>query len=387
MQKNLLFSWILFIFFACSLLCEGSPELRGVWILPRSGNQIWSKEQIADAMKMAASHNFNTVYFNVWSRGWPLWRSDAFHEETGFYTEPAAKERDILQEAIAEAKKNGLMIEAWLEYGFVAWWSGYNLAGFPKGPLFARHPEWLAKNSKGSDQFPSGHVGTFYWLNHNHPDVHQFLIGLCQEMALKYEITGIELDRIRYPCLDCGYDEYTVELYKQEHNGQLPPSDPANTQWKRWRANKLTAFQSAAYDAIKAIHPRLIVSNAPSHYSSGDSYPAYENFLQDWRSWLNLKKLDVAQVQMYVRPEDLKGYIPSALRGIEQHAIHKVFVGIASKTSSFTLTGEETIELIRTVRNSGLKGNSFWYYDDLLKLGYFPIIRQKAYVSKVPVPF
>lgn len=273
-----------------------------------------------------------------------------------------------------------------MEYGFVAWWSGYDLSAFPKGPIFARYPEWLAKNSKGSDQFPSGHSGVFYWMNHNHPDVQKFLISLCEEISLHYEISGIELDRIRYPSLDCGYDEYSVELYKKENHGQLPPIDHHDPHWKRWRANRLNAFQFAAYDAIKAIRPNLVVSNAPSHYSSQDAYPAYDNFLQDWRTWLNLNKLDAAQIQMYVKPDDLKNYIASALKGLEEHARRKVFAGIAVKTSFFTLTKEEAVALVLTIRQNGLRGNSFWYYDDLANLGYFPSIQKNVYTKKVCIP-
>lgn len=105
MKESRIFLLVLLFLTLYWLLAEDTPELRGVWMSPRHGNRIWSKSEIADAMKVVADHNFNTVYFNVWSRGWPLWRSNAFYKATGFYTEPAARERDILQEAILEAKK------------------------------------------------------------------------------------------------------------------------------------------------------------------------------------------------------------------------------------------------------------------------------------------
>lgn len=364
---------------------EQQSELRGVWITPRAGGRLWSENEITQAIENAASHNFNAVYFNVWSRGWPLWRSQEFYAESGFYSDPLAGERDLLEEAVRAAQKHGLHVEAWFEYGFVAWWSGNNMATFPKGPLCARHPEWLAKDNQGSDQFPSGHVGVFYWLSHNHPGARQMLIRLSQEIAQKYAVNGIELDRIRYPGLNCGYDECSRKLYQQD-TGNLPPQDPSEAGWKRWRADRLIAFQSEAYDAIKKINPALVVSNAPSHYTSGDGYPAYDNFLQDWRAWLNIGKLDMAQVQMYVKPEDLALYIPSALRGVQTHARGKVFAGISAKTSSYTLSAEQTVELIHTVRKAGLRGCSFWYYNDLHELGYFPYIRSLAYATPVPVP-
>lgn len=362
------------------------PELRGVWITPRSGNRVWTQNEIDQAMEKVAQHNFNAVYFNAWSRGWPLWRSEVFYRETGFYTDPLAGERDLLEEAVSAARRHGLYIEAWMEYGFVAWWTGNNLSQFPKGPLFAKYPEWLAKNNQGSDQFPSGHAGTFYWLNHNHPEAQQFLIGLCVEIARTYAVHGVELDRIRYPGLNCGYDAYTVQTYAREHNGTQPPDNPAEEHWKRWRADRLIRFQADAYDALKAVNPDLIVSNAPSHYSSGDAYPAYDGYLQDWRAWLNIGKLDAALVQMYVRPDDLRNYIPSALRGLQTQARARVFAGIAAKTSAYTLTPEQTLELVRVVRASGLLGNSFWYYNDLVDLDYFQVLRDRVYQTKVPVP-
>ena len=56
----------------------------------------------------------------------------------------------------------------------------------------------------------------FYWMIHVHKDVQDFLIGLAAEVARKYDLDGIELDRIRYSSLEYGYDYYSDSLYKSQ---------------------------------------------------------------------------------------------------------------------------------------------------------------------------
>lgn len=363
-----------------------TSELRGVWVTPREGNSLWSKSRIAAMMDSAKAAGFNTVYFNAWSRGWPLFRSSVFEAETGYATDPAAGSRDILQEAITEAHRVGLEIEAWMEYGYAAFWSGYNPTGIPKGPLFASHPDWLARDRAGSDEFVlGGGLGYFHWMSHNHPAVHDFMVALHAEIAGRYDIDGIELDRIRYPGLDCGYDSVSVERYKSEHGGSEPPSTISDAAWMRWRADIINDFHTAVYDSIKAANPGVTVSNAPSHYGSGTSYPAYQSFLQDWKAWVNTGAVDAVQVQMYVSPLLLQSYIVSALNGIADPS--KVMAGIAAVSSGTTYPIADVLSMISVVRTAGLQGHSIWYYTDLEQLGYLSALKAQAYPTEAHPPY
>lgn len=383
--------WIRVITLIVNLALLSDPtlaqELRGIWVTPRTGGSFWTKAEIARTMDTIAAANFNVVYFNAWSRGFPLFRSDVFYEETGYYSDPAAGERDILQEAIAEAHRNGLEIEAWMEYGFAGWWSGYSLPGFPKGPLFDRHPSWLGKDASGNDLIgnPEGGI-SFYWLAHNNDEARSFLLELHEEIARRYDVDGIELDRIRYPGLDFGYDSASVAKYIAA-TGNAPPADGSNAAWKRWRADQLNSFHAAAYDSMKAANPNVIVSNAPSHYASGlGSYPAYDNFLQDWKAWLELGKLDAAQVQMYQPSSVLQGYIPSALYSLSSGSQQKVNAGIAIRPSGTLFSLSEGVDLVQTSRAAGLKGHAWWYYNDLRDAGYMIPLRDQVYPTKAAVP-
>lgn len=380
--------WIvLVVMLACWLDPLAAQELRGIWVTPRSGGSFWTKAEIARTMDTIAAANLNVVYFNAWSRGFPLFRSHVFYQETGYYTDPSAGDRDILQEAIAEAHRNGLEIEAWMEYGFAGWWSGYGLPGYPKGPLFDRRPSWLGKDASGNDLIgnPEGGI-SFYWLSHNNDEARSFLVELHEEIARRYDVDGIELDRIRYPGLDFGYDSASVAKYTAA-TGSAPPFDGSNASWKRWRADQLNSFHAAAYDSIKAVNPNVIVSNAPSHYSPGlGAYPAYDSYLQDWKAWLELGKLDAAQVQMYQPSSVLQGYIPSALYGLSSASQQKVNAGIAIKPSGTLFSLGEGVNLVQTSRSAGLKGHAWWYYNDLRDAGYMIPLRDQAYPTKAAVP-
>ncbi len=360
-------------------------ELRGVWMTPRTTTGLWTRTEIATAIEAASRARFNVVFFNAWSRGWPLWRSRRFERETGHLTDPAAGNRDLLEEAIVEAHRCGIELHAWMEYGFVGWWTGQELAGMPKGPLLAKHPDWIAKQSSGLDEFPSGHVGTFYWLAHHRPEVQDFLIRLHEEIADLYDADGIELDRIRYPQLDCGYDPYTLAQWKQA-TGQDRPKSPDEPKWMRWRADALVRFQADAALALRQKNPHLHISNAPSHYSASTESTAYQRLLQDWRAWVEAGSVDSVAVQMYVSSGDLRRYIPAALHGLGPEGRKKVHAGIAARTESFVLEPDELVGLVEQVRKAGLSGLSIWYWNDIQNPKTLEALRTKAFPTPAAVP-
>ena len=376
------------VIFALTAYGQNQPELRGVWVTPHESGGIafWTRAQIAAAMDSIAAANFNTVFFDAWSGGFPLWRSEVFHDETGYYTDPLLGSRDLLQEAITEAHRAGLEIQAWMEYGFIAWWDNYIPAGAPaNGPLLNAHPDWSGSDSTGHYFLHTSEGGNYYWLNQNHPDVQAFMISLCQELATRYDLDGVQLDRIQYPQLNWGYDSASVAIYESEHSGMPPPQDAADSSWMRWRADNLSQFQRGVFDSIKVSNPYLLVSTTPSHYATGSSYPAYESYLQDWKAWVNNGWTDNVQVQMFVNATQLPLYVSSALDGIQDEG--KVAIGIAAVTSGTIRNANEMLSMISEARSRGLLGETFWYYNDLRDLGYLSVIKQNAYQTRVFPPY
>lgn len=365
----------LFIFLLTLVSFLNAQEFRGTWI---ARNTLSSKESLAYAMDSLAKNNFNVVFINVWSRGYPLWKSQVFKRETGVEIDPTYAGRDILAEAVAEGHKHGLQVEAWFEYGFVGGWTGNQPAG-AKGPIFNNHPDWVAKKQNGEEIDGSN----FYWMVHTRKDVQDFMIEMLTEVSRNYDIDGIELDRIRYSSTDYGYDAYTDSLYRSEHNNTPPPQSGSDAGWVRWRADKLNDFAARAYDSVKSVSRHINVSNAPSLYSSS-SYTAYNSFCQDWVWWVNNGKVDNVQVQSYVTSASSFSAILDYISGSLITDKSKVYPAIAIKPNSTQLSNAVIENMIQTTRSKGFNGNAIWYYTDLV--GVFPFIKSSVYQNKSYVP-
>ncbi|MGB9665670.1 MAG: family 10 glycosylhydrolase [Ignavibacteria bacterium] len=353
-----------------------SQELRGTWI---ARDQLGTKEALAQAIDSIAASNFNVVYVNVWSRGYPLWKSDVFYQHTGMYIDPAYTGRDILAEAIAEAHKHGLHIEAWFEYGFVGGYEPYYPGNSGKGKIFDSHPDWVAKRLDGGEKDNSN----FYWMVQTRKDVQDFLIALVMEIVRNYDVDGLELDRIRYSSLQYGYDSYTDSLYRAEHNGAPPPTNYSDPAWIRWRADKLNEFHARVYDSVKTIRPKFNLSNAPSLYSS-TQYTSYNNFCQDWVWWVNNNIVDNVQVQMYVETPSAFSNILDYMQTLVNDK-SKTFPSFAVSPNNNPLPISTVLQFIDITRTKGYKGNSIWYSADLRN--YFQALKDNRYQQKTYPPF
>ncbi|MEJ5306453.1 MAG: family 10 glycosylhydrolase [Ignavibacteria bacterium] len=371
-MKKFFFILLLTLFSSCIY----AQELRGTWI---ARDQLGTKEALAQAIDSIAAANFNVIYINVWSRGYPLWNSDVFYQHTGVYIDPSYTGRDILAEAIAEAHKHGLHVEAWFEYGFVGGYEPYYPGTSGKGKIFDTYPHWVAKRLDGGEKDNSN----FYWMVQTRKDVQDFLIALVMEIVRNYDVDGIELDRIRYSSLQYGYDSYTDSLYRAEHNGTPPPTTYSDPAWIRWRADKLNEFQARVYDSVKSVRPKLNLSNAPSLYSASQ-YTSYNNFCQDWVWWVNNNKIDNVQVQMYVEtPSSFSSILDFMQTMVNDKS--KTFPSFAVSPGSNPLPASTVFQFIDVTRSKGFKGNAIWYSNDLRN--YFQALRENRYQQKTHPPF
>jgi uncharacterized lipoprotein YddW (UPF0748 family) len=349
-----------------------AQEVRGTWI---ARDSLGSKEALAQAMDRAASHHFNTVYVNVWSRGYPLWRSQVFFNHTGLAIDPTFSSRDILAEAVAEGHRNGLQVFAWFEYGFVGGYTGWYPGSSGKGRIFDVHPDWVARQRNGTEIDGSN----FYWMAHTRPEVQEFLIQLASEVAAHYDLDGIELDRVRYSNLTYGHDPYTLSVYASEHNGAPPPVSDSDSGWIRWRADQLNAFHATLHDRIKDLYPRFIVANAPSAYSSS-SYTAYNSFCQDWVWWLDNRKVDAIELQCYV---STAASFSNNLRYVATQTTNlaKISPAFALRPNNSWIAYPEILAFVDVARSGGFGCQAAWYYTDLNTSNYFPNLLDNRYTT------
>ncbi|MCS7026115.1 MAG: family 10 glycosylhydrolase [Bryobacteraceae bacterium] len=353
----------------------GPPEIRGVWA---ARDSLGSRDQIRTMMRNLAEANFNLVYVLVWSQGYTLWPSDVFERETGIRIDPQYAGRDILQEAIEEGRQVGLSVVPWVEYGFVGGWSARRVGPENQGPIFAAHPDWVARKKDGDFRYFLADGTYFTWMNHFHPEVQRFLLDLMAELAARYDVPAVQFDRARLPALDCGYDEFTKQLYASEHDGRLPPQNEAEASWIQWRSAKINQFVARLHRTLKDQDWRLLVTNAPGLWTF-----AYVNFAQDYPSWMRAGSLDFVTPQVYRR--DLESYVAELDRQIRATPDPSRLVPGVDITNSND--PEVLIQMIEATRERGLPGAVIWYYQGLVRARAFDRLKQTVFSEKAKLPF
>lgn len=345
-----------------------STEIRGVWITNVDSEVLFSREAIATTMQRLADYHFNTVYPAAWSWGYTLFPSAVAQREIGYQQglypdledegrnetlEAAQGDRDALLEVIDTAHAKGLTVIPWLEFGFM----------MPaNSPLTQRHPEWLTQKQgtlPASQLYQEGRHPRM-WLNPFHPEVQQFMLDLVAELVANYEVDGIQLDDHFGLPVAFGYDPYTVDLYRQEHSGLAPPSNPYDAEWTRWRANKITEFVRRLFWVVKTTRPDAILSVSPNPADT-----AYVNALQDWHRW---------RVEGYIEELIIQAYRNSVagfrtvlnsreVQGARSHIPTGVGIlsGLKNQPVSLSLIQQQ----VQVAREMGFAGVSFFFYDTI----------------------
>lgn len=255
---------------------QAAAEVRGTWLTTTANNAIASPAATAATMRRLREIGLNTVYVEVWKDGYTEFPSETMERLTGvsFRVNPSpggVVQRDLLAETMIEAHRNELIYVAWFEYGFMAAQAGR------QNELRARR-DWISLDREGNDVAKNG----FVWLNPLHPDAQQLLIDIVVEAVRKYDLDGIQLDdRIVWPYIDMGYDQFTRDLYAKENGGAVIPDDPRDPHWMAWRQAKVEEFSKRFVREVRAAGGEdLIISLSP-----GPHPWALENYLIDWPAW------------------------------------------------------------------------------------------------------
>ncbi len=342
-----------------------SRELRGVWMTNIDSDVLFSRAALEPALNKLADLNFNTVYPTVWNWGTTLFPSQVAERVIGYKQglypdldqigrqtgkEAAQGDRDMLQELIQIAHSRDLKVIPWFEFGFMA---------PADSALATRHPDWLTQKVDGTLTTPEGDHQRV-WLNPFHPEVQGFIKSLVAELAANYDIDGFQVDDHMGLPFAYGYDPYTVSLYQQEHDGQLPPEDAKDAEWTRWRADKITAFMGEVFTTLKTYRPRAIMSVSPNPHVF-----AYEYYLQDWDTWLKKGYVEELIIQLYrtdlgrfvwemgqEAADFARGHIPTS-------------VGILSGLRGRSVPMAQIAEQVEAVRDRNYAGVAFFFYETL----------------------
>lgn len=340
-----------------------TTEIRGVWLTNVASGVLFVPWGIDRAINQLSALNFNTVYPVVWNRGHTFYKSAVAQIVTGSDAQPFLNlmhsGQDVLAKLVKLAKPQDLSVIPWFEYGFMTPFDS---------ELARRYPDWLTKGQQGInsiretplEEVDNGLTSKQAWLNPLHPEVQNFILKLVVEVVSNYDVDGVQFDDHFGMPTQFGYDSFTIDLYRQEHQGKSPPTNPFNSEWMRWRANKITDFMAEIYQAVKAVKSNAKISLSPNSQAF-----AYKYYLQDWESWVKKGLVDELILQVY--RNDKSSFIAELQKPALEFARTQIPVGIGISTGTLRNPVEiaQIREQVQIVRDRSFVGISFFYWESL----------------------
>lgn len=338
--------------FVMSVPCAAEQlPVRGVWVANVASSSLSSPAKIREFVDLADSCGMNTLYVVTWNRGLTTYPSEVMQRHFGKKCAPAYADFDILQEVIEAAHAKNIRVIAWFEFGFSC-----SYGKSDGGHILRKYPQWAAKDAEGQIATKN----RFQWMNAFHPEVQDFVLSLLKEVLIKYKVDGVQGDDRLPACPSlAGYDDWTVNLYREQHAGRSPPSDHFDSAWTDWRAGLLNDFMRRMHAEVKATSPQAIVSVAPSIYPWSK-----EEYLQDWPTWLENGWVDEVCPQLY--REDIGSYETEltnlTTQQVSKQNLAKVFPGILVQTAARKFNDAANIRaMVRANREAGFAGEVFFY--------------------------
>lgn len=370
--------------------CEN--EVRGIWVsnvanidtpkgLPVEEYQAYLKQMI----KNIADFKLNTIIFQVRPN------SDAYYESklnpwsryiTG--TEGQNPGFDVLAFVIAEAKKYGIKVHAWM--------NPYRVSSTPLEQLNMTKEEYL--NTLDELNFARRHPehtildGTNkIILSPSHPEVIDFVAETIMEVVNNYDVEGVHIDDYFYP-----YAKIPEELEYVDYLKYRETPSQTFADFRRMNVNKMIqkihdelkkSFNKTGKQVLFGISPFAIYRTHSSiveggwdkgSYNAPGALQCYSELYSDVYKWMKENWID------YVVPQV---YFPFERKDVTYHDLTKWWSERAKETGTTLYIGmglyqmgsnevwqnpkEIVYELMFNRNFDNIKGTIFFTYRDIVK--------------------
>jgi uncharacterized lipoprotein YddW (UPF0748 family) len=319
------FILLLLTIFAC-----GKDEERAVWVVRFD---LKTEDNVKKIVCDSKAAGFNMILAQVYGR------ADAYYNS---YIVPRAEvledqpeDYDPLKVMIAECRKKGLKIHAWVNAYYI--WQGVSADDpetYPKSEKHIVHlnPEWIIKDSVGKrlDEY-TGDERKLKWVeglyaDPSNKDYKDYFLSVCKEIIQRYDVDGLHLDFIRYPGGSFGYNDKAVADFKTAYG--VDPFDlsqsfsipipgmfikrelPVTARWEYyyhslWIDSKSEYVTSLVADIRHEIDEMTLKRKVNlSAAVFPDKNKAYFAKSQDWGRWLDEGYLDMIMPMAYSGSKD-----------------------------------------------------------------------------------
>jgi uncharacterized lipoprotein YddW (UPF0748 family) len=362
-----------------------SSEVRALWVTRGS---LVSPATVGDMVRAAAASGFNTLLVQVRGRGDAYFASRVEPRAAALSTQPPSF--DPLAATLALARAEGLRVHAWVNvnltssgtelpvsrthvvYEHPEWLMVPRALAFELGRTDPRSPEYLGRLARWTRAAPAEVEGLY--VSPVPAGAGDRLVAVVDEIVAHYPLDGLHLDYARYPSAQFDYSRGALRAFRAEIDDELTPPERARygaqdmaelvgltdlkaAQWADFRRSRLNALVMRVRTVAKARRPDLVLSAAVYP----DSSEAASDRLQDWRSWVEHRLIDVVCPMAYT-PDSAA--FASQIASVRQFASGRpVWAGIGA----YRLSSSRTVENILTARRLGADGVVLFSYDSVVR--------------------
>ena len=332
-----------------------APEVRGTWLTTTGTDHISSGNNTAAVMADLRNIGLNTAYVETWAGGYTMYPSATLKALIGTTDRSPflGSTRDLVQETLIQAHRNGMEYFGWFEYGAMTQYVG--AGGNPNNPLstYMKNRGWLLKNQSG--QYADSTNGGFAYMNIAVPEVRQFLINMTLEAVNRYDLDGIQYDdHMAWP-VNFGFDATSLALYTAE-TGNAAPTSPTSAPFSAWRQQKVTDFAAEMKAAVKAARPDMKFASSPSITTfSTTQYNA------NWPAWEAQGLFDEYAIQMY--RDNLTSFnsiVNAQTAPFKPDNLDQMIFGLRINPTPYTPYADVQA-MIQRSRTEGAAGHSLWF--------------------------
>jgi len=359
------------------------PRTRALWVTRTS---LTTPEAVSQMVRTARAGGFNTLLVQVRGRG------DAYYAST---LEPRAADLaarpgfDPLALTLELAHAAGLEVHAWVALNLVS--SAYELPASAQHIVY-RNPEWLmvprelAAEMRAIDVRSPVYVGTLArWTRAHSSEVEGLYASpllpasaahtaaVIGDLVRRYPVDGVHLDYARYPSESFDYSPAALDQFKRAILPELSPQERAaaaarevldplaypnlhRARWSAFRRSRLTALVMRVRTAVKSARPMAVVSAAVVP----DARLAFDERLQDWRTWLDESLIDVLCPMVYTTDTALFEQQVAAAR--DYAGDRPVWAGIGA----YRLNPAQIVQHVGSAARLGSSGIILFSYDALV---------------------
>jgi uncharacterized lipoprotein YddW (UPF0748 family) len=271
-------------------------EYRVIWIDSWHADSFLNTSEVNTLIQTCRDNNINTIMPEIRKVGDAYYDSNLEPRATnitgGASFDPLGYMIDVAHDT--SGGKKYVEVHAW----FVMQRISTSLNLHPQHVL-SQHLEYIMSDIDGNTSYSGS-----YYLDPGHPGSVDHNVAVILDCLSHYDIDGINLDYIRYPASNWGYNPESVRRFNEFYGKTGTPSltDP---DWSDWRRECITLEVKKIYVKSLKINPNVVLTpdtiNWGYSYDDFENSDAYKSVFQDWVGWLQAGIIDYNALMGYER--------------------------------------------------------------------------------------